>query len=171
MGLAPASAFSPPSGTSGLKVLSGVSRLHHAGGAICMNRQIKRQREREGRKMDKEKSKMGSFSRAGAGQTQGFSEWVDDRDQSVLGAEPGSSTAVSVFAAAKQQVAMVVRMPAGDVAGIEASCASCKFPLLKGKVTLGDEPSIGCSACGTTYSLLDGKVVEYMPKKGPTQWL
>lgn len=61
---------------------------------------------------------------------------------------------------------------------IQASCTSCKFPIIEGKVatpegaeggTPGDS-QIECPLCHTKFSLADGKVVEYCPKDGPLAW-
>lgn len=62
---------------------------------------------------------------------------------------------------------------------IQANCTSCKFPLIEGKVTTaegGDDGTqvggaqIECPLCHTSFSLEDGKVVEYCPKDGPIAW-
>ncbi|GBG69234.1 hypothetical protein CBR_g3933 [Chara braunii] len=59
---------------------------------------------------------------------------------------------------------------------IDANCTSCKFPLMKGEVTdpaeVGSEPEprIECPLCHSTFSLMDGSVIEHCPKDGVLQW-
>eukprot|EP00244_Chara_vulgaris_P011372 TRINITY_DN5601_c0_g1_i2.p1 TRINITY_DN5601_c0_g1~~TRINITY_DN5601_c0_g1_i2.p1 ORF type:complete len:251 (-),score=29.95 TRINITY_DN5601_c0_g1_i2:822-1574(-) len=62
---------------------------------------------------------------------------------------------------------------------IDANCTSCKFPLMKGEVSLtdtakgGSDPdlSIECPLCHSKFSLVDGSVIEHCPKDGVLQWV
>ncbi|GAQ78230.1 hypothetical protein KFL_000090750 [Klebsormidium nitens] len=68
----------------------------------------------------------------------------------------------------------VVIKSGDELYGIDANCASCKFPVIEGKVTTaadGKGPQIECPLCHSKFSLLDGTVLEYCPKDGPMQWI
>jgi len=53
----------------------------------------------------------------------------------------------------------------------DGSCRCCLFPMTNGVAErTSDGVSITCGLCGTKYSLEDGEVLDFCPKKNPVQW-
>uniref|UniRef100_A0A7S0LNZ6 Rieske domain-containing protein n=1 Tax=Coccolithus braarudii TaxID=221442 RepID=A0A7S0LNZ6_9EUKA len=113
-------------------------------------------------------------------------EWVQvvSSIDEEMGTEPGATKAVTAGITPRGQdfIWCLIRgnpaVPEGGdqveekVFAVDGSCRCCQFPMSAGK--LGSEPdgsySFECGLCGTKYSLDNGEVLEFLPKKNPAQW-
>ena len=56
----------------------------------------------------------------------------------------------------------------------DGSCRACSFPMTKAEVVPSDDgsaPSLVCNTCGSSWSLGDGSVRQWLPGNGPAQFL
>lgn len=106
------------------------------------------------------------------------SEWTLVAEKDDLGTEVGSAKAVEA-GQTPQGTNYIWTLFRGKSEGNEStvyatdgSCRSCTAPLFS--ATMGyedDEPVMTCGACGSKFSLEDGRVLSWLPGEGPVQWM
>lgn len=53
----------------------------------------------------------------------------------------------------------------------DGSCRACTYPMVRATTSkTSDGVSINCPACGSSFNLENGDVIEWLPAKGPAQW-
>lgn len=104
-------------------------------------------------------------------------EWQLVAEAGDLPEEFGATKAVAAGRTPKGQeyIWVLVRGEEEDgekkVYATDGSCRCCLFPMTKGEAErTSDGPAIRCTLCGTSYSLLDGKVLQFCPKRNPIEW-
>lgn len=106
------------------------------------------------------------------------SEWTLVAEKDELGASTGSTKAVEAGQTPQGSTYIwnLVRGAEGSpeestVYATDGSCRCCLFPLTKGTVDQLPDGSyaLSCGLCGTQYSLDDGQVLDFCPKKNPVQ--
>lgn len=112
-------------------------------------------------------------------------EWVqvvDSLDEDV-GMEPGATKAVSAGKTPRGQdfIWTLIRgVPKENAEGVleqrvfavDGACRCCQFPMTAAKMAVEADASYSatCGLCGTKYSLEDGSVLEFLPKRNPAEW-
>lgn len=105
-------------------------------------------------------------------------EWVTVMDNiSDLGEEAGSSKAVQAGVSPQGNEFLWCLLRGKKTAegeepvifAVDGTCRLCQFPLLNSNIN-EEATELTCGLCATSWSLDDGKVVDFLPAANPVQW-